>query len=290
MESNWTRADFKTHGKPQAASSDILRSAHELLGRELGLSLSAFLRCSVTAGYQGAEELPFSDLQQDEGQTCVGLALVRPDDRKLLVALQHSALFPLIGVALGAKSDGFSTPERKPTEIELQVVNILFRLVLAEAYRAWAPLVKTHLETSALEIGQLASRPFPPADPVLAARYELTIGEHAGVLSFVVPADLFARTIPGERQTEKSEMSGSIEENVLLMLPAKVALDVWLDGSQMRLRDLLQLSEGQIVTLDHPVERKAVCTLNGKPGFGGQIVSTGTHRAFLVEDTSRSHS
>jgi flagellar motor switch protein FliM len=69
-----------------------------------------------------------------------------------------------------------------------------------------------------------------------------------------------------------------------LMLPSKVNVDVWLDGSQMRLRDLLQLREGQVVKLDHPVERRAVCTLNGKAWFNGQIVSTGARRAFMVEE------
>ena len=75
-----------------------------------------------------------------------------------------------------------------------------------------------------------------------------------------------------------------------LMLPAKVNVDVWLDGSQMRLRDLLQLREGQIVKLDHPVERRAVCTLNGKQSFNGQIVSTGARRAFMVEEASGTQS
>jgi flagellar motor switch/type III secretory pathway protein FliN len=68
------------------------------------------------------------------------------------------------------------------------------------------------------------------------------------------------------------------------MLPAKVAVDVWLDGCEMRLGDLLQLREGQIVKLDHPVERKVVCTLNGSTGYSGQIVSTGSRRAFLAEE------
>ena len=61
-------------------------------------------------------------------------------------------------------------------------------------------------------------------------------------------------------------------------------MQVWLDGSEMRLGDLLQLREGQIVRLDHPVERMAVCTLNGVSSFNGQIVSTGQRRAFQVED------
>ena len=50
---------------------------------------------------------------------------------------------------------------------------------------------------------------------------------------------------------------------------------------------VLRLSEGQIVRLDHPVERRAVCTLNGVSSFSGQIVSTGQRRAFQVEDFIR---
>ena len=68
-----------------------------------------------------------------------------------------------------------------------------------------------------------------------------------------------------------------------LLLGGQVAIQVWLDGSEMRLGDLLELREGQIVRLDHPVERMAVCTLNGVSGFSGQIVSTGQRRAFQVE-------
>ena len=69
-----------------------------------------------------------------------------------------------------------------------------------------------------------------------------------------------------------------------LLLGGQVAMQVWLEGSEMRLGELLRLQEGQIVRLDHPVERTAVCTLNGVSSFSGQIVSTGQRRAFQVED------
>jgi len=67
-------------------------------------------------------------------------------------------------------------------------------------------------------------------------------------------------------------------------MAGQVSISVWLDGAQMRLGDLLRLAEGQVVRLDHPVERRAVCTLNGLTSFSGQIVSTGERRAFQVED------
>src|SRR5579871_3776483 len=135
MESTWTKADFRNYGKLQGASSELLRSTQEVLGRELGLSLSAFLRCSVTSVFKSAEERSFGDLQKHESQSCLGSALVRPFDSSLFVQMDYSILYQLIGIALGAKLGSFSSPERKPTDIELQVVNILFRLILSEAYR-----------------------------------------------------------------------------------------------------------------------------------------------------------
>src|SRR6202035_4040155 len=128
MELTWTKADFKNYGKLQGASSDLLRSAQEVLGRELGLSLSAFLRCSVTSVLKDTEERSFGDLQKEESQSCLGTALVRPNDLNLVVELDYSVLYQLIGIALGAKTGSFVSPDRKPTDIELQVVNILFRL------------------------------------------------------------------------------------------------------------------------------------------------------------------
>jgi flagellar motor switch protein FliM len=127
---------------------------------------------------------------------------------------------------------------------------------------------------------------------MLVVRFDLTVGDHTGQLSLVVPPQLFQNAAETDQpiRREKTEISGSAETILQLMLPARVTVDVWLDGSQMRLGDLLQLREGQIVKLDHPVERRAVCTLNGKSGFSGQIVSTGAHRAFMVEQATGAQS
>ena len=283
MEANWTKAEFKNYGKLQGISGDLVRMANETLARELALSFSAFLRTTVTATYQGGGEIPYGDFPVDG--SCVGLALVRPGDRKLLVEMQYPVLFPLIGIALGAKAGSFASPERKPTEIELQVVNLLFRLILAEAYRCWAPLMVAPLETVTLEIEPAPARALPAAEPVFTAKFQLVVGEQTGQFTLLAPPDLFVKAVQvgdaGNR--DKAESVESVQNTLERMMDAKVTLDVWLDGSQMELGDLLRLREGQVVRLDHPVERRAVGALNGKLTLSGQIVSTGQNRAFQVE-------
>jgi flagellar motor switch protein FliM len=288
MESNWTKAEFKNSGKLRGLPGDLLQLANEALGRELSLNLSAFLRSSFTATYTEGTESPFGDLSLSDTSSCFGVALIRPDQRKLVVELENSALFPLLGVALGAKAGSFSSPERKPTEIELQVVHLLFRLILSEVCRAWSTLVKTPLEIVAIETEQTPGRVLAATEPVFIARFQLASEEPLGSLLLIAPLDLLAGLDAADEapSREATQVSASLENTLELMMGVKVSLDVWLDGSQMLLKDLLQLREGQIVKLDHPVERKVTCTLNGKSGFTGQIASTGPHRAFLVEEFS----
>src|SRR6202011_3823080 len=102
MEPNWTKADFKNPSSRQAAAGDRLRGAQEALARDLSISLSAFLRTSVTASYARGHETLFSDFMKDESPCCCGLALIRPQQCRLLLQVEYSVLFPIMGTALGA--------------------------------------------------------------------------------------------------------------------------------------------------------------------------------------------
>jgi len=285
-ESNLTKAEFRVSSKLQGISGELVRLANETLARELTISLSAFLRTSVVATHTTGGEISFGEFPVGDGRACFGLALVRPDDRKLILVVEYSVLLPLVGVALGAKAGSFGAVERKPTEIELQVVSLLYRMILADAYRCWASLMKAPLETVTLEFEAAPSRILPPTTPVFAARFDLAAGEQTGQLILLAPPDLFATVVVEEEPApiEKPETSVSVDATVELLLGGQVSMQVWLDGSEMRLGDLLRLREGQIVRLDHPVERRAICTLNGLSSFSGQIVSTGQRRAFQVEE------
>jgi flagellar motor switch protein FliM len=285
MEANWTKAEFKINSKFQGVPGELVRLANEALAQEFTISLSAFLRTSVTATYKSGSEIPFGEFPVEDGRSCFGLTLARPGDRKLILVAEHAVLLPLVGVALGAKAGSFSALDRKPTEIELQVVSLLYRLILSDAYRSWASLMNEPLETVTLEFEPAPSRILPATEPVFAARFELAAGEQTGQLTLLTPPDMFATVLAEEAEAprEKPEAS-SIEATLELLMNGQVSMQVWLEGSQMRLGDLLRLREGQIVRLDHPVERRAVCTFNGRTSFSGQIVSTGQRRAFQVED------
>lgn len=285
MESQWIKADFKTVSQWEGAYADQLRLANESLARDLGMNLSAFLRASVNIGFTGVSNTVFSEFVSGDESSCFAAVVTRQREQKLLVRADHSVLFPLIGIALGAQAGAFASPDRKPTEIELQVVTLLFRLILSEAFRAWSPLAQTPLEALTVEVEQTPARVLRATELMCTVGFEVAVADCAGKLTIAVPAGLFAES-PKTSEADLQPLGnpgGSAETILELMMPARVTLDVWLDSSEIRLADLLQLQVGQVIKLDHAAEQKVGCTLNGQRGFDGQIVSTGSRRGFLIE-------
>lgn len=285
MEENWTKAEFKSFGALEGLKSDLMQLANETLARELSVRLSAFLESSFTVAYVDGVVTPFGELALSDTSSCFGLALLRPDESKLVIELEYAALFPLLGVALGAKSGNFASPDRRPTEIELQVVHMLLRLILSEASRAWSAVVKKPLEAMTFEVEQTPGRTWPVAEPVLTTRFQIGAEQPLGLLRLIAPLDLFSG-IAHQDLSNREAAPTAIENTLESMMSANVSVAVWLDGSHMVLGDLLQLREGQIVKLDHPLEASVSCTLNGEKGFIGQIVSTGERRAFLIDEST----
>jgi flagellar motor switch protein FliM len=64
---------------------------------------------------------------------------------------------------------------------------------------------------------------------------------------------------------------------------AKLTLQANLEGPMLKVRELLQLKEGDVLTFEHPVEQPLTGLINGKQKFAGQIVSTGKKKAFQIE-------
>jgi flagellar motor switch protein FliM len=58
----------------------------------------------------------------------------------------------------------------------------------------------------------------------------------------------------------------------------------------MKLRDLLKLNEGDVVSLEVPVRRPADHSVNGLKKFEGEIVIAGNQRGMVVDRRSSQRS
>jgi len=69
-----------------------------------------------------------------------------------------------------------------------------------------------------------------------------------------------------------------------LIRPSRMLLDGRLEGPTLRVEDLMDLKEEDVLSFDYPVNRELNLCINGKLKFRGRVVSTGRKRAFEIDE------
>jgi flagellar motor switch protein FliM len=83
----------------------------------------------------------------------------------------------------------------------------------------------------------------------------------------------------------KSVSTDNEQAHVLdLLRTAVLPSEVLLVGPQLRLRDLMKLEEGDVLSFEFPTERPLDLMLNGRRKYRGEIVSAGHRAAFRVSE------
>jgi flagellar motor switch protein FliM len=113
------------------------------------------------------------------------------------------------------------------------------------------------------------------------------MGDARGMMNFGVPSILVKMMGQGFeqqwsiRRRASSDVEQSRIRHLVKRLPMK--LEARIRGTQMRLRDLLRLGEGDVVSLEVPVRRPAALSVNGLKKFEGEIVIAGNLRGLVVD-------
>ena len=122
---------------------------------------------------------------------------------------------------------------------------------------------------------------------MVAVSFEIKLEETTGRMNLAVPTEILtmqsdegdAQSAPRKTEATEAEQARMLE----LLSESKLTLEAQLEGPTLRVRELLDLKAGDVLTFDHPIEQPLTGFLNGKRKFTGHILSTGKRKAFRVE-------
>jgi flagellar motor switch protein FliM len=136
-------------------------------------------------------------------------------------------------------------------------------------------------------VGKEARLIHAPHEPVVAVSIDIKLEEGGGRLNLAVPTEIVTmQDEDGDAQSTPRKVEASeVEQGRMLDLlrDAKVTVEAHLEGPMLRVRELLELKEGDVLTFDHPIGEPVGGFVNGKRKFAAQIVSTGKRKAFQIE-------
>jgi flagellar motor switch protein FliM len=290
--SNSKRAAPFDFRRPDRIAKSQLRAIHQLhdnFVRNLVSSLSAYLRTYLIINLVSVEQLSYSEfLECLPSPTCIASLGLKPYDGNAVMELNSSLIFPILEILLGGDGKLQFSAQREVTEIEQVLLDGLFRLILRDLRDAWTFVTNIDFSIDTIETEPQFLQILAPTEAVVAVAIEIRIGDSVGMMNIAMPSIIIKMMRQKFDQQWSLRKSGStVEEQSRLLNLIRTAVlpsEVLLSGPRLRLRDLMNLEEGDVVSFEFPTGRPLDLVLNGERKYRGDLVNTGRHVAFRVSE------
>jgi len=281
--------DFRRPDRIAKSQLRAIHLLHENFVRNLASSLAAYLRSYLTVNLISVEQLSYGEfLEGLPSPTCLVSLSLRPYDGNALIELNPSLIFPMLEIILGGKGKATATPKREMTEIEQNLLDGVFRIILNDLREAWKGVTNIDFRLESLATEPQIMQILAPNEAVVAIGIEMRLGDNAGTMNVAIPSiniKMIGQKFDQQWTLRKSESTMEERSRVLdLVRPGMVRLETRLDGPRLLVRDLLALEEGDVLSFDYPIRRPIYCTVNGRTKFAGVVGTAGRKRVFKVQD------
>ncbi|MBZ5724898.1 MAG: flagellar motor switch protein FliM [Acidobacteriia bacterium] len=287
-ESPAVKFDFRRPDRIPKSQVRAIHLLHDTFVRNLVSSLSAYLRSYLTVNLVSVEQLSYAEfLDGLPSPTCMVSLGLSPYDGSGVLELNPSLAFPILEMLLGGNGKSSAAIKRDLTEIEQKLLDGLFRIILHDLREAWKGVTPVDFTIESMETEPQLLHLLAANEAVVSSAVELRVGETVGMMNIAMPSivvKMMRQKFDQQWSVRKTHASPGEQMRLLRRLrEATLTVEARLDGPSLKVRDLLGLREGHLLTFDYPVERPIELLVNGSPRFTGQVVSTGKKRASLIE-------
>jgi flagellar motor switch protein FliM len=277
-------------GLPDSASPRFrtFRAVHERYAASLSTALSAFLRSEFQVSFDDFSMQTSGGFKATlPNPTCLMVFRLHPRDERMYLHMNCATVFGLLELLLGGKCGPEPAASRNLTEIEWSLLEEIVRVMVRPLGEAWQSFATVEFEAESLvsEPGLVPQNDphQPPNQPLVRLGFTLRCGEHSGALEIAAPQSFFDGDGTAHEQQASADIAQpDMRQKLALLDEAGVSLEVQLDGPLLPVADLMNLSPGQVIKLDHPLDRPLRGIVNGTLSMQGIVVSCGRKRAFQI--------
>ncbi len=254
-----------------------LHMVHENFVRNLASSLSAYLRSYVALNLVSLEQISYSEfLDGLSFPTCIAYVGLSPYDGTAVLELNTTLMFTFMELLMGSKGRPSVAVQRKITDIEKSIMQTLLRVVLQDLSDAWKSVADVKFAVQSLASEPQLMHVLAPSEAVIVIAVDVRVGTISGLMNLAIPSIFIKRLRHKFDQLQQvRKIHKSLRDQALLAeLMQDVELDfvASIDGGTIPARTLLEMEEGDVLLLDHPVDQPLTGTLNGDDKWHGNII------------------
>lgn len=276
--------------RPDRVSKEQIRSLHFLhdrFARNVGTSLSAFLRTVSEVSIVSVEQFAYSEFLMSLPDPTAFYA-IHAGSADVLGALELNpgVAFTMIDRLLGGsgKTSGLN---RALTEIEQNVIDSVVKLLLDNLNESWQAMVDVQFTIAGRETRPQMLSVAAPNEVVVLVVFDVRIGDARGMLNLCIPAALIelsgASFMQGWHRTRKDPSDEDRRRLRLglrrVPLPVTARLDTRLPA-----RDLMDLQPGDVISLGRPVRDPVDVWVAQAGKFTGRLMRNERQAALSIVD------
>ncbi len=285
--------DFK---RPERVSKDQMlafEGLHERFARNFGAALSGYLRTIIEVKCRSTEQLTFAEFTYSlPTPTSFSLLSAEPLEGQICLEISPLIIYPIIDRMLGGSNAELYIPQRPLTHIEQRLASRIIERALESLAEAWNNIVEVAFEVIQHESNPQLVQIVAPNEVVIVVGFEIKMGNRSGSMSLCIPFTVIEPVMGRlasqdwfnySKRREETSHKQNIIENIG---EAKMKTRTFLGQTTIKVSDLMNLQEGDVLKLkkeaieDLVMQVEGLSKFTGKIGqFRGQKALKVTHRA-----------
>ncbi|KYG35049.1 flagellar motor switch protein FliM [Alkalihalobacillus trypoxylicola] len=260
-------------------SKDQIRSLtriHENFARLLTTFFSAQLRTFVQISVTSVDQLPYEEFVRSiPKMTILNVFQPQPLDGRFIMEVNPNVAYAMLDRLLGGKGISVNKVDSL-TEIETRIMSQLFQRTLESFEEAWSSVVELDTQMEDLEVNPQFLQMVSPNETVVVISLSTTIAETSGMINICLPHVVLEEVLPKlslhywmqekKRERKPSEFN-SLQTNVR---KAPLLVQAQLGQASITIEEFLQLSEGDIITLNQAIQKPLTVYVGGEEKFLAQ--------------------
>jgi flagellar motor switch protein FliM len=268
----WSPARFS---KEQMRAVELV---HEDLSERLTTSLPTFLRTNVRPHLVHIEHGRFHDFIKDFPQnTLFHLISLAPLPGHMVLTMSLNVSYLILEQRLGGKIEGRFT-ERALTEIDQSLLRGLVEHMLGDMKGAWSKVVSLEPSLEDSTVNQHWVQMMMGNERVLLLTIEINIQGVTGTMSIFIPFNTLKPItdvlnphiwIAGRKEHQQDPVAR--QRAIQATMQAMVPLTVILGTADLPMRELVNLSIGDVIELDTHIDSPLIVQVANKKQFHGRV-------------------
>jgi len=282
--------DFKKPNRISAEQMKAFSALHDKMLRTTISELSAMLRKIVDVKLYSIEQMTYGEFILSIPQiTSLNTLSIKPLEGRIVMecnpAISHKIIAHLLGNGESSLTD---STEKELTEIELQVFNHFYQLIMKNLKKAWDDVYTINLKTESMDTNANAIQIISDHEIVLLVVFEISIDDESGFLSICYPIsyieqllDVIVEKIFAEAKNRKVSKQKDINA---LISGSQMKIDVMLAETEMEIKDLLDLQEDDVILFSkNATSSSTKVYINNKEKWSAVAGSSNNRKAIQIQ-------